>query len=197
MRALNPFAGGLVWYGGLLAATATSAWFVRRHKVAFLPYADVLVPGVSIAHGIGRLGCWAAGCCFGNVAPDSFPLAAHFPPGSPAAMEHFGAAGAYTISRGVYPTQIMEAAGELVIFTLLLAIRNRKRFHGQVVLSYFFMYAILRVFTEMFRGDSIRGEHPFFGLSTSQGISVLVAVAGIAASIIISRSRDRRDVGMA
>jgi phosphatidylglycerol:prolipoprotein diacylglycerol transferase len=196
--------GGLVWYGGLLAATGVAWWFVRKHKTAFLPYADLLVPGVSLAHGIGRLGCFAAGCCFGNVSIAGFPLSVQFPPGSPAAMAHWGDAGINTLSHPVYPTQLIEASGELLIFTVLLFIRSRKRFHGQVVLSYFFLYAILRTIVEMFRGDAIRGfvfKWPAEGvpmlLSTSQAVSVLTAVGGIITTIVVIRARSKKLEGNA
>jgi phosphatidylglycerol:prolipoprotein diacylglycerol transferase len=201
LRMFKVWEGGLVWYGGLLGATLTSFWFVRKNKVAFLPYADLLVPGVSLAHAIGRLGCFAAGCCFGNVAIKGFPLAAVFPADSPAAMEHLEHGLIQSATHGslpVYPTQIMEALGEVIIFFILLRVRSSKRFHGQVLLTYFSMYAILRTIIEMFRGDSIRGfvfrwpnaEHPML-LSTSQTVSVLVAIVCISVTVAIGRSRSR------
>lgn len=64
MRIFMFWQGGLVWYGGLIGATLISWWFIRKHKIAFLPYGDAIVPGVSLAHAVGRLGCFAAGCCF-------------------------------------------------------------------------------------------------------------------------------------
>jgi phosphatidylglycerol:prolipoprotein diacylglycerol transferase len=191
--------GGLVWYGGLIGATLVTVWFIRKHKVAFLPYGDAIVPGVSIAHAIGRLGCFAAGCCFGNVANPHFPFAVQFPAGSPASVEHWGEyEGMHELSKAVYPTQIMESLGEVFIFFILLRVRTRKRFHGQVLLTYFFLYAILRTVMEMFRGDSIRGfffrwpnaEHPML-LSTSQGVSILMAVVGIVLTVALVRQRNR------
>lgn len=195
--------GGLVWYGGLIAATLVAFWFVRKHRISFWPYADILVPAVSIGHGIGRLGCFAAGCCFGNVAREGFPLTVQFPEGSPAFAEHVTngllAAGAHA-SLPVYPTQLIEAAGETLIFLALLWIRSRKRFHGQVLLSYFFLYPILRTVIEMFRGDSIRGfvlHWPEKGhemlLSTSQAASIVVAIAGIVATVVILRAKQKAD----
>lgn len=193
--------GGLVFYGGLIGATLTAYWFARKHRISFLPYADVLVPSVALGHALGRLGCFAAGCCFGNVAMDGFPLAVSFPEGSAAFHEHLRdgllSAGA-TASLPVYPTQIIEALGETLIFFALLFIRTRKRFHGQVLLSYLFLYPILRTILEMFRGDKIRGfvfkwpsaEHPML-LSTSQAVSVLVAAAGIAVTVAIIRQKNR------
>lgn len=201
LKVLRVWEGGLVWYGGLIGATLTAVWFVRRRKVAFLPYGDLLVPGVALGHAIGRLGCFAAGCCFGNVAAPWFPLPVSFPQGSPAYHEHVGQgllhAGAEH-SLPVYPTQLIEAGGEVLIFFALLFVRSRKRFHGQVLLTYFYLYPLLRTIIEMFRGDSIRGflfkwpteEAPML-LSTSQGVSLLVAAAGIALTVILSRQRGK------
>jgi phosphatidylglycerol:prolipoprotein diacylglycerol transferase len=194
--------GGLVWYGGLIGATLITVWFIRKHNIAFLPYGDTIVPGVSLAHAVGRLGCFAAGCCFGNRAAAWFPFAARFPSDSPAAAEHFGAhlIPAGTASLPVYPTQIMEALGEVLIFFILLRVRSRKRFHGQVLITYFFLYAILRTVMEMFRGDAIRGfffrwptpDHPML-LSTSQGVSIGMAIVGITLTVILLRQKSRED----
>lgn len=201
LKVLQVWEGGLVWYGGLIAATIVAWWFVRRYRISFWPYADVLVPAVSLGHGIGRLGCFAAGCCFGNVARPGFPFTVQFPEGSPAFAEHMAKglleAGAHT-SLAVYPTQLMEAFGETVIFFTLLFIRSRKRFHGQVVLSYFFLYPLLRTVIEMFRGDSIRGflfHWPEKGhemlLSTSQAVSILMAITGMLLTVGIIRAREK------
>ena len=201
MRVFKIWEGGLVWYGGLIGATLVAWWFVRKHKIAFLPYADVLVPGVALGHGIGRLGCFAAGCCFGNVAMPNFPFTVEFPKDSPAFIEHLQGGlikAAAEHSLPVYPTQIIEAAGELIIFCILLFIRSKKRFHGQALLSYFFLYPILRTIIEMFRGDSIRAfffrwptdKAPLL-LSTSQGVSLLVATVGFILMVVLVRARSR------
>lgn len=200
-KILYVWEGGLVWYGGLIGATVMAFWFIRKHRLPFLPYADVLIPSVSIGHALGRIGCFGAGCCFGNVATDHFPFGVSFPPGSPAYNEHLGD---HLLSSGalgslpVYPTQILEAGGEVLIFFALLLVRSRKRFHGQVALTYFILYPLLRFVVEMFRGDKIRAfffHWPEPGkemlLSTSQGISILVALAGLVLTILILRQKSR------
>lgn len=192
--------GGLVWYGGLIGATLVAVWFVRKHKISFLPYGDIFVPGVALGHGIGRLGCFAAGCCFGNPAADGSFLGVQFPAGSPAFSAHMGegliSAGSLA-SAPVYPTQIMEAGAEGLIFFALLWIRARKRFHGQVLISYFGLYAAWRFINEMFRGDDIRSfwfkwpadaKHPMM-MSTSQGIAVLMAIAALVLLAFLLKKR--------
>jgi prolipoprotein diacylglyceryltransferase len=125
-----------------------------------------------------------------------------FPPDSPAAAEHWAALSLLDrpMSHPVYPTQIMEALGETIIFFFLLYFRSRKRFHGQVILTYFFLYAALRAIMEIFRGDPIRGfvfkwpaqGDPIF-LSTSQAVSILVAIGGAIATFLIVRARSKSD----
>jgi phosphatidylglycerol:prolipoprotein diacylglycerol transferase len=77
----------------------------------------------------------------------------------------------------VHPTQLYEALGCLVITVFLLFwLRPRKRFAGQVFLSFIALYAILRFVLEHWRADD-RGE--LLGLSTSQllALPALVLVA--------------------
>ncbi len=81
--------GGLVFQGGLLAAIAVSYWFTRKNKIEFFRLADLAMPTVSLGAAFGRLGCWSAGCCWGDVAPHGYGLAAHFP-GSGLAQNLFG-----------------------------------------------------------------------------------------------------------
>src|SRR5947208_5089820 len=57
-------AGG-VFYGGLIAALGIAVWYMRKTKLPLLPAADVFAPAIALGHGIGRLGCFAAGCCWG------------------------------------------------------------------------------------------------------------------------------------
>jgi phosphatidylglycerol:prolipoprotein diacylglycerol transferase len=201
MKVLYVWEGGLVWYGGLIGATAAAFYFIRKHGIPFLPYGDVLIPSVALGHALGRIGCFAAGCCFGNVATEHFPFGVSFPPGSPAYAEHLAehllGAGALG-SLPVYPTQLLESLGEVLIFGALLLVRSRKRFHGQVVLTYFTLYPLLRFVIEMFRGDKIRAfffHWPEVGkemlLSTSQGISIAIALAGFALTLAILRQKNR------
>src|SRR3954469_12074503 len=55
-----------VWYGGLIAAIAGGLAYVAYKKMPLLDSLDAFVPGIALGHGIGRLGCFAAGCCYGR-----------------------------------------------------------------------------------------------------------------------------------
>jgi len=205
--ALHVWEGGLVFYGGFLGALVIVLWYVHRHHMPFLKNADVLAPSLAIGHFFGRLGCWAAGCCFGKVCTLSF--GARFPIGSLAyddlAVRGLIGPGAQ-VTPPLHPTQLYEAGGELLIFFALLLLRRRKRYDGQVLLGYLFFYPLLRSVVELFRGDAVRkfvfaaatprlaallglpAGQPVV-LSTSQFLSLLVAAGALVLLITLRRRR--------
>jgi phosphatidylglycerol---prolipoprotein diacylglyceryl transferase len=192
--------GGLVFYGGFIGAVLFSLWYMRRNEMPFLQYADAMGPTVAIGQALGRLGCFAAGCCWGGACDVHYPLAARFPPESLAYQSQVAArvieAGApSTIS--IHPTQLYEALGCALIFLFLTYWRPRKRFHGELLALYLMMYAPLRALVETFRGDEERGRvfnflggwarHAWWNLSTSELISIGIFAAGLA--IYLTQSR--------
>ncbi|MBX3412352.1 MAG: prolipoprotein diacylglyceryl transferase [Pirellulales bacterium] len=81
---INVSQGGLVVYGSLIGGGAALAWFIWRHKLPPLATVDLFTPSVILGMGIGRLGCFLNGCCFGG--PSDLPWAVCFPQGSPPYM---------------------------------------------------------------------------------------------------------------
>jgi phosphatidylglycerol:prolipoprotein diacylglycerol transferase len=157
-RILQVWQGGLVFYGGVAAAVAIAAWFARREGWSFWIVGDVFAPGLALGHVFGRLGCFAAGCCFGKAAAGAWGVP--FPQGS-VAFDELGSAGAIlpgaTLTPPLHPTQLYEAAGELALFTLLLWARPRLRSRpGALLLIYGAGYAVVRFVVEVFRGDFAR-----------------------------------------
>lgn len=191
LRIFRFWEGGLVFYGGFLASVIFSVYYSRKKKRDFFQVADTLIPSVALGHVFGRLGCFAAGCCWGKQA-ENFPLAVRFPPGSLAYQSMQSAQViAYDAPHTfpIHPVQLYESIGELLVFFILLAVRTRKRFHGQVLLTYLFLYPILRTTLEFFRGDKARGVDILFGLSTSQLISVMVAIVAVFLLVYLTRRR--------
>jgi phosphatidylglycerol:prolipoprotein diacylglycerol transferase len=79
----------------------------------------------------------------------------------------------------VHPTQIYESAASLAIAAFcLIYVHPRKRYDGQVFLSFVTLYATARFLIEFLRRDD-RGE--FLGLSTSQLVGLLLVAGSIAA----------------
>lgn len=179
---LKIWEGGLVFYGGLIAAIAVSVWYMRRHRIPVLPMTDVFAPAIALGHAVGRMGCFLAGCCYGRVVDHPAWYSIVFP-------ENAGSFAPTGVP--LYPTQLMESLGEFSIFAFLAVLSRRKKFDGQVIAVYLMVYAILRVVIEFFRGDVVRGFliEPY--LSTSQFISFLVFVSGALLYAVLWR-RTRR-----
>ncbi len=185
-RVLAIWEGGLVFYGGFIGAALAAALYMRRHRMPFFAYADTIIPSVAFGHFLGRLGCFLAGCCWGGLAPFDLPWAARFPPESmayqtfldrPDPARYLAPGGAATLP--LHPTQLYEAFGELALFLLLiLVVRPRKRFHGQVLATWLLAYAALRTVVELFRGDVERGV--YLGLGAGQWTSFAIFAIGVA-----------------
>jgi phosphatidylglycerol:prolipoprotein diacylglycerol transferase len=162
-------AGG-VFSGGLIGALAAAAWYIRRHKMPAFGTCDCFAPGLALGHAIGRVGCFAAGCCYGKPTTHFWgvtfknPLA-HAWVGTPLGIP-------------LEPTQLFESVVELANFFILTWILQRKKFEGQVFGAYLFLYGVARYFLEFLRDDPGRGS-VFGGIMTgTQLISICLVILG-------------------
>jgi phosphatidylglycerol:prolipoprotein diacylglycerol transferase len=156
-RILHVWEGGLVFYGGVAGAALVAVVFARRQGWSFWLLGDVFAPGVAIGHALGRLGCFAAGCCFGKA---SGSWGVSFPRDS-VAFDELSSVGAVapgaSFTPRLHPAQLYEAFGEAAIFALLMMLRPRLRQRpGALLLIYTALYAVLRFVVELFRGDFAR-----------------------------------------
>lgn len=162
-------AGG-VFSGGLIGALAAAVWYIRRHRMPPLATCDAFAPGLALGHAIGRVGCFAAGCCYGKETTHFWGVVftdanAHAWVGTP-------------LGKPLEPTQLFESAVELANFFVLTWMLKRKKFDGQVLGAYFILYGVARYFLEFLRGDPGRGV-VFGGLMTgTQLISICLVITG-------------------
>jgi len=164
-------AGG-VFSGGLIGAFIAAAWYIRKNRMPALATCDAFSPGLALGHAIGRIGCFAAGCCYGKPTTHFWGVTFK----NPLAQAWVGT----PLGQPLEPTQLFESAVELVNFFLLMWLLKRKKFDGQVFGSYLFLYGVARFFLEFIRDDPGRGE-VFGGLMTgTQLISIgLVLMGGL------------------
>ena len=168
---------GGVFYGGLILAVGVAFWYIARHNLPFWTTCDVFAPGIALGHVTGRLGCFAAGCCYGR--PTTLPWGVTFH--NPLAAANVGT----PLGVALHPTQLYEAGAELLILLLLLGTERRgKPYAGRTFWAYMLLYAISRYIIEFYRGDP-RGE--MFGMSTSQFISLVLAPLSIFMLVWLSR----------
>lgn len=169
---LGIFQSGGVFYGGLMGGMLIAWWYARRYALPGWATADALAPGLILGQAIGRLGCFAAGCCYGR--PASVPWAVTFT--DPYAARAVGT----PMDTPLHPSQLYESAAAFLLFLFLVWLAGRKRFQGQVVFAYAIGYSVIRFALEFWRGDGDRGTVFGGALSTSQLIAI-VLVLGAAA----------------
>jgi phosphatidylglycerol:prolipoprotein diacylglycerol transferase len=135
----------------------------------FLQTADILAPGIAAGHALGRLGCFAAGCCWGTAC--TLPWAVTFT--NPEAGRLFGT----PLNVPLHPTQLYEAAAEAGIFVILWRRFRRTTRPGSVIGLYLLLYSTARFLIEFVRAHD--QPNPFGGpLSAAQWIAVTLAGIG-------------------
>jgi phosphatidylglycerol---prolipoprotein diacylglyceryl transferase len=162
-------AGG-VFYGGVLAALGTAIWYMRRHHMPVLRTCDAFAPGLALGHSIGRLGCFAAGCCYGKPTSHWWGVTFH----NPLANSIVGT----PLNVPLEPTQIFESIIELANFLILYWMFRHRKFEGQVIGAYLFLYGVARYFIEFIRGDPGRGSVFGGAMTGTQLIAIGMVIAG-------------------
>ena len=180
------FQSGGVFYGGLIGGALVAWWYARRHGLAGWSTADALAPGVVLGQAIGRLGCFAAGCCWGK--PTSLPWAGTF------TDVYASRAVGTPMDTPLHPSQLYESGAAFLIFAFLLWLLPRKRFDGQVALAYVALYSAVRFGLEFLRGDPERGSWFGGALSTSQVIAVVLLLG---TAVLLPRLRRTRALATA
>lgn len=160
LRAFKFWEGGLVFYGGLLAAIAAFLIWWRVRKEEFFANADVLAVALPLGHAFGRLGCFFNGCCWGR--PSQAWYAVRFP------------ATSFCGSEPVIPTQLFEAAALFVLFGILYLVY--RRFRRYTAALYLMSYGVVRFCIEFLRADD---RPDLCGLSSAQVVSLAGFVLGI------------------
>src|SRR5690606_29301372 len=130
------------FYGSLIFSIPTVYLFIFYHKLPVFPMLDVIAGTTCIVHGMGRLGCFFAGCCYG-VPTDSW-VGVNFMAGN-------------QIDAPLHPTQIYEVVLVGGIFLFLMYKKRKQQFNGQLFITYIALYASGRGVIEYFRGDEARG----------------------------------------
>jgi len=157
------FGYGFVIYGAIGGGALAMYLYCKKKNWNIIKMLDMTVPGLAIAQGFGRIGCFLAGCCYG--AETTLPIGVKFPKGSlaPAGI-------------CVQPTQIYSSIFDFLLGFFLLYYSKKERKNGKVMGLYLIIYSIGRFLVEFLRDDQ-RGSVGV--LSTSQFISIFTLVLGI------------------
>jgi len=168
--------GGLVFYGGFALALPIGIWYLRRHDLPLWRTADLWAAPLSLGHALGRIGCFAAGCCYGR--PTSLPWGITF--SDPQSLAILGVP--------LHPVQLYEAFSNFLLFLFLSLFGRFRRFEGQIFWLYVLLYSAIRFLVEFYRGDARGFILPPY-LSISQGVSILLAAASLIMLLRLSKRR--------
>ena len=167
--------GGLMFYGGLIAAALVLVIYTRVYRQHLFQVTDLVLAAVPLGHAFGRIGCFLHGCCYGKITQSC--IGVRFPTDSPAWWEQTSAippliAKTATESLPVIPTQLIEAAANAALFALLFTLYPKRHMQrGFITGCYLIGYAILRFGIEFLRGDPRMAFGPFsIGQSISFGL---------------------------
>lgn len=167
--------GGSVFYGGFIGAVIAVfihtkfSKSIKREQVL-----DIFAISIPLFHVFGRIGCALGGCCYGIESEFGYTI-----------YNNYLLPEVNGVNR--FPVQLTEAAINLIIFLILLFMYKRNRMQEKLIYCYMIMYPIARFILEFLRGDIIRGI--WFGLSTSQWISIILFVFAISKLIYFKREK--------
>jgi phosphatidylglycerol:prolipoprotein diacylglycerol transferase len=176
--------GGLVYYGGLIGASAACVGFARRRRFPLWKLADILAPGVALGSFFGRWGCLMNGCCYGR--PTRLPWGIQFPVGHETHPHNDG------LPHMVHPTEIYDSLLNLALFAGLAWFYKRRKFDGQVFALYLVCYAVLRSFVECFRGDYPASDLVAGWITPAQLASVGTLLAGALLLALLPKGKEAR-----
>lgn len=157
--------GGFVFYGGFVTALACGWTYLKIKKIPFLPWADFFSKVVALGYGLGRLGCFFAGCCYGRActAPYASLWAVQFPWDTEQIPRH--------------PTQIYATLWEFLAFAGLIWLSKKTKKAGTVFYTWLILHGLGRMMMEYYR-DDFRGDL-IFGFTISSWISFIIFSFGL------------------
>jgi phosphatidylglycerol:prolipoprotein diacylglycerol transferase len=167
---LETLQAGGVFSGGLIAAFLAAAWYVHKNHMSALGTCDAFAPGLALGHAIGRIGCFAAGCCYGKETHHWWGVTFT----NPLAAEITGT----PLGRPLEPTQLFESAVEFANFLFLMWLLKRRKFDGQIFGAFMFIYGVARFFLEYLRDDPGRGSVFGGAMTGTQLVAVGLVLAG-------------------
>lgn len=162
------FRSGFVFYGSLLFAIPVIIWYFRKNRWPVWHMLDRIAITACIIHGIGRLGCFFAGCCHGVETDVAW------------AITFTNTACKAPLNTPLHPTQLYSVTLIFSILIALLLFKKHKRFEGRLFFIYVVLYASGRIIIELFRGDVEKSYIIENALTLSQCISIIAIVVVVA-----------------
>lgn len=161
---LNMRSGGIAIYGAIIGGIITCFIFCKKKKINILDLLDYVAPGLVLGQAIGRWGN------FVNMEAYGTPTSSLLRMGI---IEN----GTYI---EVHPTFLYESISCFAIFIILLIMKNKRKFNGQITFTYLGLYSLERFFVEGLRTDSLM----LGNIRVSQMLSVIIFVVSMTICIM-------------
>ncbi|TLS49992.1 prolipoprotein diacylglyceryl transferase [Paenibacillus antri] len=171
--------GGISIMGAIIGGAGGMALYTWRKKLDFWEFADHLAPAVVLGQAIGRIACFLNGDAYGSPTGSQFGVV--YPEGT-MAFERYGA-------QPLWPAEIWEGQWDLIIFALLIVLRNIKFPVGVHFMIYSIMYAVGRFVLEYLRGDSPR--YTFDWTAGQWTSAVMIGISVILVGCFYLRDRSK------
>jgi phosphatidylglycerol:prolipoprotein diacylglycerol transferase len=162
LRFWRDFGTGFVFFGGFVGALLVAAFFAWSQRLDFLRGADYFAVALPLGHAIGRVGCFAEGCC----------------PGVPShPVQLYESAGLFVIALGSH--------------SLLKLIERQRLPRGLGFCAYVGGYGLLRLLLDPLRADG-RPERFLGISHQQGIAMVLLLGALLAGWLLFQRDRNRQ-----
>lgn len=171
--------GGLAIYGGIIGGVLTAIVYSRVKKKNFWVMADTMAPSLILGQMLGRWGNFCNKEAFGGFTDNLFAMRYQLSQVrasdvTPDILQNLVTVNGVDYIQ-VHPTFLYESMWSLCVFIILLILQRKKKFNGQVCATYFFGYALGRVWIEGLRTDQLCiGNVP-----VSQALSAVLIIASV------------------
>jgi len=159
LEIFNIRTGGLAIYGGIIGGIITCIVFCKKRNIKLLNLLDFLAPGLALGQAIGRWGNFVNIEAYGGKTTLPWRM------------------GIYELGEyiEVHPTFLYESISTFVLFVVLMSIKDKRHFSGQLTYMYFIWYGFARMIIEGLRTDSLM----LGSIRISQAMSLIILVFGI------------------
>lgn len=184
--------GGLAIYGGIIGGVLTAYFYTKAKKLNFWLFADTAAPSLLLGQIIGRWGNFFNREAFGGYTDGLFAMrymkdqVSHI---SQSVLDKVVNINGVEYIQ-VQPTFLYESFWNLCVFIILMVLKRKKKFDGEIFGLYIIGYALGRVWIEGLRTDQlIIGST---GIPVSQLLSAFLIVVGIV--IIYLRNKKTKTI---
>jgi len=169
--------GGMTFYGGLVGGVLAGMIVCRLRRISIPDTADLAALSFPIGYAVGRIGCFLNGCCYGGACEPPLGMRFHVEGG---------------LTPFSHPAQLYSAAAGVLMYLILVRLEPRRNYPGQLMWAFLFLYGVYRFLIEFVRAGVTAEVTGFFGLTTGQIVSLLLAAVAGTLFVVLGRGRVRR-----